>query len=503
MRIRIVLGFVICLITQEIHAQNDADALRYSIINWGSTARSLGMGNAFGALGADPSVMATNPAGLSLFRKSEFSFSPTFTVRNSSTDFLGNKTDESNFKFGFGNLGFVWAWPSNNENEEWKGYAFGIGYNRLNDFGSKSFAEGVNTKNSLLDSYIDQVIKDQASPENYPDLYPFDINLAWDTYLLDSIMEDSLTIDMYSAIPPGGGARQRRTVETRGGMGEWDFSFGANYMDKIHFGATLGLVSLSYREDVTWEETDVNNTIASSDANHNFKSYNYTQNLSVDGSGFNIKFGMIYKPTDYLRIGAAIHTPTFLNLTDNYKTSITAQYDGGTVLSSSSPESLPFEYKINTPFRFIGSAAVIIGKYGIISCDYEYVNYSKSEINPKDKSFTSDFVEPNKTIANKYTSSNNFRIGGEARYNKLRFRLGTAIYGSPFASGYNTSSYDQSRLSLNGGIGVREKNFYFDVGYSHTKSGMFEGVYETNDDLVGVKNTTFDNRLMFTLGFNY
>ncbi|MFM9057060.1 MAG: hypothetical protein ACKOQY_10325, partial [Bacteroidota bacterium] len=60
-------------------SQNDADALRYSMLNYGSTARSLAMGNSFGALGADFSSLSMNPAGIGLYRRSEFSISPVFS----------------------------------------------------------------------------------------------------------------------------------------------------------------------------------------------------------------------------------------------------------------------------------------------------------------------------------------------------------------------------------------------------------------------------------------
>ena len=130
-------------------------------------------------------------------------------------------------------------------------------------------------------------------------------------------------------------------------------------------------------------------------------------------------------------------------------------------------------------------------------------NYSKSSINPKDKTFKSDFIESNQTIKTRYTTAHNFRVGGELRYNKLRFRLGTAYYGTPFANGYNNSDADQSRMSYSGGLGFRNENFYLDIGYSYTKSGSYEGIYTTNNEIIGTKTSTMDHRLMFTLGFNY
>ena len=499
-RIVIVVLFVL-FFNQLSIAQNDADALRYSMINWGSTARSFGMGNSFSALGADPSVMATNPGGLGFYRRSEFTFSPTFTGRSTTGEILNNEVKKNNLKFNFSNLAFVWAFPKDDDKNDWKGWSFGIGYNRLNDFSSKSFTEGTNSRNSLLDTYLKQIVDDQTAPSNFGEQYPFDINLAWETFLIDTV-SDSNGLYIYSAIPAGG-ARQRRTVETKGGMGEWDFSFGTNYKDKVYFGATLGLVSVSYKENITWEETDVNNTIASDVLLPNFKSYKYTTNLNTDGSGFNLKFGIIYKPNDVLRLGAAIHTPTFLTLTDNYKSSITSNFEGGATYTQVSPDFLPFDYNINTPFRAIGSIGLVLGKNGIIGAEYEYLNYSSSDISPKDKQFESSFVDANNTIKRRYTASHNFRLGGELRYEALRFRFGGSYYGTPFSNGYNDKETDQSRVCVNGGIGVREKNFYFDASYGYTISGSYEGVYSYENENIGVKQTTINNRVMVTLGFNY
>ena len=78
---------------------------------------------------------------------------------------------------------------------------------------------------------------------------------------------------------PHGGAFQSRTTSTKGGQGEWDFSFGTNYNDQLYFGVTLGIATLNYSEDLTWNEKDEKNTIITSDSIYNFKSFTYSQSL--------------------------------------------------------------------------------------------------------------------------------------------------------------------------------------------------------------------------------
>ena len=70
----IALSFV--LVNTGVFAQGIDDVVRYSQTNTGGTALSLGMGGATGAVGADFSNAASNPAGLGLFRQSEFAATP-------------------------------------------------------------------------------------------------------------------------------------------------------------------------------------------------------------------------------------------------------------------------------------------------------------------------------------------------------------------------------------------------------------------------------------------
>ena len=48
-------------------AQNDLDAFRFSQTNWEGTARFMGAGGAFSAIGGDFSCLNTNPAGIGVF----------------------------------------------------------------------------------------------------------------------------------------------------------------------------------------------------------------------------------------------------------------------------------------------------------------------------------------------------------------------------------------------------------------------------------------------------
>ena len=157
--IRIISGMLIaCLFFPAISAaQNEIDALRYTQNIYGSTARSMGMGGAFGALGGDFSSITINPAGIGIYRSSEFSISAGSISRNTETQFQGNETKENRFNITLGSLGLVLAKTNTNRDAKWKQLSIAFGHNRLNDLGTNSFFQGMNYNNSITDYFAEKV----------------------------------------------------------------------------------------------------------------------------------------------------------------------------------------------------------------------------------------------------------------------------------------------------------------------------------------------------------
>jgi hypothetical protein len=128
------------------NAQTPADALRLSIAQpYGGTARTMGVGGAMGALGADYSAIAINPAGLASFRTSEFVITPGYT--SASTDaVLYNKSkansvvNEGSAKFYLNNCAFVRA--RRPEGSNWTTQNWSIGFGRLKTFDASFYFKG-------------------------------------------------------------------------------------------------------------------------------------------------------------------------------------------------------------------------------------------------------------------------------------------------------------------------------------------------------------------------
>lgn len=485
------IGVTISIFAQ---AQTDIDALRYSQTYPGSTARSLAMGGAFGALGADFSVLSTNPAGIGLYRKSEFSFTPGLFRSKTDATYLGRKADDDKYNVNVSNLGLVWAKENLISTSALKFWAFGIGLNRLNNFNNRSLYEGVNSRNSLLDFYAQQA--QGTHPDNLEN-FPFDANLAYQTFLIDPMPSDSFS---YTTAIPFHGQLQRRSVETRGALDELAISFGGNINDKFYFGATLGLPFIKYTEEIVYQEIDVNNTIVNADSSLDFNSFKLNQDIETSGSGINFKFGVLFKPTEWVRIGGAVHSPTyFYNMHDEYSSSIQTDFANNINYEYSSPIGV-FEYNLTTPFKAMGNLGFLVLNSGLISFEYEFIDYSEAKL----RSSTDKFFDQNELIRAKYQAASNFRVGAEWKYMQFALRGGFGYYGSPFKSKINPSDVDQARMVYSGGIGYREENYFIDLGYAFSQQDEFYRPYTLNSQIVeGAKLDRSMHNILLTLGLRF
>lgn len=136
------------------YSQFADDALRFSQVYYQGTARSMAVGGAFGALGADFSTASTNPAGLGMYRTGEFIFTPEVFSRKVSSLYNGSLAENSRTILDISNVGYVMVTQIGTQ-AGWKFFQFSVGMNRLNNFNSSIIMEGENIYNSKLDVYAE------------------------------------------------------------------------------------------------------------------------------------------------------------------------------------------------------------------------------------------------------------------------------------------------------------------------------------------------------------
>ncbi len=480
--------FIFQLSIVNSFSQNEIDALRYSWLSTGGTARYQGLAGAMGAVGGDPSCMAVNPAGLARFTKSDFTLS--FATSQISTATLYNETTSYHGKgnFGLNNLAIVGAFKNPDENE-WKSVQFAIGYQKLANFNNAIYMSGPNG-NSLLDQFAGDA--NGTAPQNLGDNFPYTASLAYEAYLIDPDL--STTNDDYTTQLFGSSVKQSRSILKKGSYGETNIAISGNYMDKWYLGMSVGFPTMRYKEEYIHNEIPDDTSIS-------LQSFDYTQYLFTRGNGINLKIGTIFTPVEWLRLGLALQTRSSIGLTDEWNNSMHSKFDGGIQYDTTSENGI-YNYRLKTPGRATLSAAVVFSKWGLISVDYEYLNYGRAKFKP-DNFYGSagySFNEENLTIKTIYGSASNIRVGLEGRYNWITARGGISIYGNPFMDG--TTTVDPTKITYSAGLGFRIKGFYADLGWNLTKWN--EAYFMYDPILVNTANigTSF-KQFVLTTGFRF
>ena len=321
---------------------------------------------------------------------------------------------------------------------------------------------------------------------------PWEAIMAWNTFLIDTAGNN---LQYHPSLHNEDGVLQKNRVSTSGSSGEYVMSLGMNISNKLFLGASFNATSINYEANTTYSEDafDTNDTIYNGDR---FNYLDYRQTYETRGTGYNLKIGVIYKPIEGLRLGVALHTPTYYNLEDTYSYSMFTGFKDGT--SQSNTPNGRYEYNLETPFKAIGSIAYIFKDLGLLSLDIEHVNYSTMRF--RNDGGNADFSDSNDEIKSIYKSVNNIKVGGEVRIKDILLRGGYAFYPSPYKSGYLNK--DANRSLISGGIGYRAGNFFVDAAYQYSIQKEKYVLYNL-DNVNPVSTKMTEGRFLVTLGFKF
>lgn len=485
-------------------------ALMFSRSMPAGSARMLGMGGAQISLGGDFSSAYSNPAGLGMYNRSEFSISPGYYQLKNTGSYLAGSSVMSNgntdtkSSLSIPGFGAIFSRPQNEE-----GFihgTFGITVTRLNDFNSNIHYQGVNSSSSLIDYFINQA--NGGTPDQFEEngaLFNTVTEVAYRNFLIGeaSIIDPSFPDDAYfTDFDPATNPNvvQEETIQTKGAQNQWSFSYGANFDDRFFLGGGIGVVALNFQSHKAFSEDFTDQPISG---------YTLTEDLQIKGTGINATIGAIGRPVDGLQIGASITTPTRYNLTDTYNAEIHSSWknfdyygDGSVILGNETEHTdvITTGYNLNTPWKFSAGASYIFGKSGLISVDIERLNYGGAKYNSQTNgiSYNSD----NDEIKTIYASVTNFRAGGEYRLNSLRFRAGGGYMADPYKERQN--DVDMSRVSGSAGIGYRASKFFVDLAYIQSWSKSSYRPYSIPNDISPLlKYDRVTSNVIATVGFNF
>lgn len=486
-------------------AQNMTDAVRAGERDIIGTARFRSMAGAFGALGGDPSVMANNPAGLGIYRGTN---SATLTphLKFTSTESRGSDLyNLSENNFAVSNASVVLSFKLDNDYASY--FNFGIGFNR-----SSEVRRRYQTSVDEPFTSFNMMLSEQA---NYSSTAPL-AQLAISNKLLTKD-GDGIYYDPLAEYMPW----QSLSVREQNRHDEYMFSGAFNILDVFYVGATLSI-------------TDYNSIIESSfseeyELEKSEPWIDYYNKLETKGTGFNAKFGILLKPSDQLRIGAAIHTPTWIRMKDFY---------WGSMDSDTNPNSYShdtgnnvFEYSYRSPWEYQVSAAAVLGTAGLLSFEYDARDYSSMKYSTYNTDPSTLYDGVNKEMNLHGAMQHTFKAGLELRLTpRVSARFGYAYVTSPYdeatmtpdepvngeylssASCFdlyesntkpNYSTLDRQNY-ITGGLGYRGQNWVID--FSCMSRTRRDYVYNYSDafavgDRVNMRTHSLDWDLSFTYKF--
>lgn len=472
-----------------ISAQTVSDAVRYSDYSPFGTAGSTGLGSSIGAMGGDYSVISINPAGIAEFRKNVFTFTPSINTQSSDGYFTGDSItsiNRSKSSFLVDNISYVASGGS--KSGKWKTSNWAVGFSKLAEFNRDVKIEG-STEGSITDRFV--------ALANSSGLDDFEAGIADEAQAIflnennifqsDFFDDDVVNKDVF--------------LDQSGSINELSIGWAGNYDNKLNIGISAGIPFVSYSESKTYKEN-----FQADDFSSNLE---FVESLNTTGTGINFKLGMQYRAMPQLRLGAAIHSPTWYSLNDDYATSMTYQFSSNTESGGGSGQSPDgsFKYGYTSPWKAVGSIGSIykIGSIkGFVNADVEYLDFKNNEFD-----FTADSNDPNEAsntqeingeIDNTLGSATNLRLGTELAYESVRFRLGYTISSSPYANDSENPS------SWSTGVGFRGEGFFVDLGYRRRSITEGYNAYSVPgaEERDGLANIDTDyGKVVATVGFTF
>ncbi len=389
-------------INAQVLNYNQAGILFTSDDNNG-TARYNAMGGAFGALGGDISGVDINPAGLAVFKKTQFS--GTLGVFNNDiiSNFYGNSIETNDSKLDLTQFGGVLVLNGSRHAGARK-VAVGFNYSRSKDFDSSWSSRGSSGFAPITDFYDPDLLYPNAEEQTFRNF--------------TSGSNDKLVI-----------------------------TFASQPNDKLYIGAAVTTHNLDFYQSTVAEEFN-------SDNDGNTFDVNAAEELAIVGNGVSFNVGLIAKPSQEVRLGVAYQSPTWYELSEE---SIVQEdqlfFNDQLDPSTGSASRSVFDYRLTTPSRLTGSFAYLFGKEGLISFDYTYKNFKNIELRPGN-----EFVNENQNFTNDLRATSQFKVGAEWRIDNVSLRGGYLFEESPYEDAIDTDHITGYSFGvgfkLNGGMKV-------------------------------------------------
>ena len=485
------------------------------------TARYVGMGGAMEALGADISTIATNPAGIGLFRHSAVSASFGLVSQQDAEKFANaNKTNMS-----FDQVGFVYSMRTGMRSF----VNFGFNYHK-----SRNFNYILNAAGKLGADASQNKVSYNKGEKAYQEGWDF-VRFDRDRLLpndnacsqLDELYYNNLLAYYDENMELGYGyfAADRYMMDrsNTGYIGSYDFNISGNINDRVYLGLTVGIHDVHYKGYSEYAELFAGN-------GEGIDGVLVEDTREITGNGVDLKAGVIFRPVEEspFRIGLSVATPTWYDLTTrNYTAMIVdAAANGNYTMDINNS----YDFKLYTPWKFGLSLGHTVGNYLAIGASYEYADYSNIDSRINDgydwdgtEHSVSD-MEMNRHTEQTLKGVHTLKLGAEFKPdNDISVRLGFNYlspmynkngvkdgwldsYGVSYQSATDFTNWSDT-YRVTAGLGYRLDKFAFDLAYQYSQTNgtflPFSDVLDVSNTAEAVDVSNKRHQLLLSIGYTF
>jgi len=499
-------------------AQTEFDASKLLQTDISGTARYMGMAGAMGAVGSDATAIKDNPAGMGLYAHSELMVTGKMLLQKSNSNWYSGTGFFSHSNIGLNNFSFVLV-PSSlkkqtkdkKDKKRKRGSSFSnnfsFSYNRLKDFNRSMYVgSDINANNvqSSISVYLEDLARNTIGFDGTGSTFgnnPWILDLANKTGLI----EKKNTNPWSSILTPSESIKPSYYIKEKGAIDQYSLGWAGTYENFIHLGATVNFQTINYTAVGKYtEKYAISGTMRLNDS------------INSKGTGISINIGAIINPTDYLRVGLSVKSPTVYTLAD--KSSGNMNFDRGAT-TSPTPETplATVNYKLQNLLQFSLSTAYLVDTRGLISAQFDYGLNSRAKLLSKDGGIDY-YMHENQAMKRNISNMYTIKVGGEFNINEnITARAGLAYSCSPTKKGaseyigeVNNKRVDtqyflgNSTLFESIGVGYHTEKWSVDVAF--TNKNIKEDFYPYNSSTLADKaeagsvKTTLNN---IVISFGY
>ncbi len=488
---------IVIVTATSLNAQSTGELVRiFESSSAMSTSRNAAMGGAFTSLGADAASMDINPAGLGMYRGSEISFTGYILSRKSTsvsermTNNLqglpySDKGSARKLNVNISNAAFVYSLKRDN-GKALRALNFGFSVSQQSNFRSSTYAPSPYTRSSIADMFGAQLFGVSPEALKGDDAYRGMPASSWGAvgavqsgliFDNDIVNVDGKDYVRYGPFYYSDGMQVGSLVDgditrpslkriTSGSTINYNLSVATNISDRLYLGLTINIIDTDYsQKDMYREDTPQENR-------GDMFYLKYNQYLNMKGTTAGVKIGATVRPFGGLRIGAAIHSPMLMSVTEFFSTENDNLFADNNNFYAESP-IMSNTYKVRSAPKVTTGLSYTFGKRAILSADYEHIWYNSMDVRGI------DYAPGETTLRSEFR--NNYRAAGIVRAG-AELNIGGGVM---LRAGYN-HKFNNNKLiadkygavdSFSAGLGYRGRIMFLDLAFVNTKYHTAPAVY--------------------------